>query len=72
MVYKKDFDVFVGGKSGVFKGVKVDKKACITKNIQSLMSITPDHEVTAMSWADDEEKEILLGCGSKGDRRSYT
>ena len=69
MSYKKDLDLFVGGKSGVFKGVKVDKSSCIIKNIQSLMSITADHEVTAMSWGDKDEKEILLACGSKGDRR---
>lgn len=71
MSYREDFDVFVGGKSGVFKGIKIDKKACITKNIQSLMSIRAEHKVTAMTWADEHEKEILLACGSKGDRRSY-
>ncbi|XP_043289692.1 WD repeat-containing protein 74-like isoform X1 [Venturia canescens] len=68
MSYKNDFDVFVGGKSGVFKGIKIDKKTCITKNIRSLMSIQAEHEVTSMTWADETEKEILLACGSKGDR----
>ncbi|XP_034945753.1 WD repeat-containing protein 74 [Chelonus insularis] len=62
--FTKDFDIFVGGKSGVFKGVKFDKKTCITKNIQNLVSITKDDEITTMSWADEDEREILIGCGS--------
>ncbi|KAG7197165.1 hypothetical protein KM043_007247 [Ampulex compressa] len=68
MSYKDDFNVFVGGKSGVFKGAKIDKKACILKNIQSLVSIKDDDEVTTISWGDDEEKEILIACGVKRDR----
>ncbi|XP_074097086.1 WD repeat domain 74 lethal (2) k09848 isoform X2 [Cotesia typhae] len=60
--------MFVGGKSGVFKGVKIDKNKCIAKNIQNLVSITKDHEVTTMSWGDDDEKDVLIGCGSTENR----
>ncbi|XP_053975537.1 WD repeat-containing protein 74 isoform X1 [Hylaeus volcanicus] len=63
-----NFDVYVGCKSGVFKGVKIAKKECVMQNIQNLVSITDDDEVTTMSWGDDEEKEILIACGVKGTR----
>ncbi|CAK9810269.1 WD repeat-containing protein 74 [Anthophora quadrimaculata] len=65
---KEDFDIYVGGKSGVFKGVKLNKKECEMKNIQNLVSITDNDEVTSISWGNDEEKEILLGCGVKDTR----
>ncbi|XP_058798059.1 WD repeat-containing protein 74 [Phymastichus coffea] len=68
MSYKDNFNVFVGGKSGIFKGVNVKEQSCVMKNIQNLVSITNHHEVTCMSWGDDHEMEILLGCGSKGVR----
>lgn len=73
MKYKDDFNVFVGGKTGVFKGLKLKQKSCVKKNIQNLVSITDDHEITHMSWGDDDEKEILVACGSKGIRsvKSY-
>lgn len=72
MEYKNDFNVFVGGKSGIFKGVRVKEKSCVMKHIQNLVSITDNHEVTCMAWGDDEEKEILLACGSKGVRSIKT
>lgn len=68
MNFKDDFNVFVGGKTGIFKGVKVKQKSCVMKNIQNLVSITDNHKVTHMTWGDVDEKEILLGCGSKGVR----
>ncbi|XP_015586567.1 WD repeat-containing protein 74 isoform X2 [Cephus cinctus] len=70
MSYKQDFNVFVGATSGAFKGIKITDKGNIIKNIQSLSSITENHEVTAMAWGDDDEKEILMGCGVKGVRRA--
>lgn len=51
-------------------GVKVDKKQCVSQNIQNLISITNNDEVTTMSWGDDEEREILIACGVKDIRRS--
>ncbi|XP_011310518.1 WD repeat-containing protein 74 [Fopius arisanus] len=65
MKSKDDFDLFVGGKSGVFKGIKYDKSLCKMKNLQNLVSITSDHEVTAMSWSDENEDEVLIGYGTK-------
>ncbi|XP_014214966.1 WD repeat-containing protein 74 [Copidosoma floridanum] len=72
MNYKDDFNVFVGGQSGVFKGIKVKEKSCLTKNIQNLVSITDHHQVTFMTWSDNDEKEILLACGSKDTRSVKT
>ncbi|KAK2582506.1 hypothetical protein KPH14_004804 [Odynerus spinipes] len=71
MSFKNDFDVFVGGKSGVFKGVKIGQKECVQKNLKNLTSIGDDDEVTTASWGDDEEKEILVAYGSK-EKRSIT
>lgn len=68
MSYKSDFDIFVGGVCGVFKGIKIEKSTYIAKNMQKVQSINKDHEITSMSWGDEEEKEILIGCGSKQDR----
>ncbi|CAK9825312.1 WD repeat-containing protein 74 [Anthophora retusa] len=65
---KEDFDIYIGGMSGVFKGVKLTKKECEMKNIQNLVSITDNDEVTSISWDNNEEKEILLGCGVKDTR----
>ncbi|XP_032673869.1 WD repeat-containing protein 74 [Odontomachus brunneus] len=69
MSYKDNFNVFVGGKSGIFKGIKIEKKANIIKNIQDLVSITESDQVTTVSWGDDDEKDILIACGVKGNRR---
>ncbi|XP_012251897.2 WD repeat-containing protein 74 [Athalia rosae] len=68
MSYTKDFNAFVGGTRGFFKGLKIDQKNCIVKNIQSLTAITRDHEITAMTWGDNAEKDILIACGSKENR----
>ncbi|XP_076624688.1 WD repeat domain 74 lethal (2) k09848 isoform X1 [Colletes latitarsis] len=62
------FHLYVGCKSGVFKGVKIDKEHILMQNIQNLVSITDNDEVTTMSWGDEEEHEILIACGVKGIR----
>ncbi|KAJ8679878.1 hypothetical protein QAD02_015665 [Eretmocerus hayati] len=72
MSFKDDFNVFVGGKSGIFKGVKVKEKSLVMKNIQNLISITDNHEVTHMTWGDCDEREILMACGSKNVRSVKT
>lgn len=69
MSVKDNFNVYVGGKSGIFKGVKIEKEEYLIENIQNLISITDNDEVTSMSWGDDDEREILIGCGVKDIRR---
>ncbi|XP_076376884.1 WD repeat domain 74 lethal (2) k09848 [Megalopta genalis] len=65
-MYSKDnYDIYVGGKSGVFKGVQINKEQCVMQNIQNLVSITHNDSVTTISWGDDVEKEILIACGTK-------
>lgn len=68
MSFKNDFDIFVGGKSGVFKGIKIGQKECIHKNLKNLTSIEDYDEVTTATWRDDEEKEILIAHGAKETR----
>lgn len=54
----------------LFTGVKIDKSANILKNIHNSTSVNRIvDEVTAMSWADDDERQVVLGCGSKDKRR---
>lgn len=43
----------------------------MTRNIQNLVSIKDNDEVTAISWGDEEEKEVLIACGTKEIRRLY-
>lgn len=52
-------------------GIKVNKHDCTTENLQNLVSITDDDEITTMSWGDDEEEEILIACGTKRTRRLH-
>ncbi|XP_076296008.1 WD repeat domain 74 lethal (2) k09848 [Lasioglossum baleicum] len=65
-MYSKDnYDIYTGGKSGVFKGIRIEKDAYKMENIQNLVSITDDDSVTSLTWGDNEEKEILIACGTK-------
>ncbi|KAI4498935.1 hypothetical protein M0802_006110 [Mischocyttarus mexicanus] len=68
MNYKDDFDIFVGGKSGIFKGIKIGQKECVQKNLKSFVSIGSHDEITTASWGDDEEREILIAYGTKETR----
>lgn len=63
------FDVFAGATSGI-KGIKIGatEKENRIKNLQNLRSVTENDWVTRIAWGDDEEREILVGCGRK-DRR---
>lgn len=69
MSYKEHFNIFVGAKSGVFKGVKIGKKTNTIKNIQDLVSIGDDDQITTISWGDEDERDVLIACGIEGDRR---
>ncbi|XP_012230167.2 WD repeat-containing protein 74-like [Linepithema humile] len=66
---KSNFDIFVGGTSGIFKGIQVGKKGQIVKNIQDLASITKNDQVTIIEWGNDKEEDILIACGLKENRR---
>ncbi|KAI4488316.1 hypothetical protein M0804_005164 [Polistes exclamans] len=68
MNYKDDFDIFVGGKSGVFKGIKIGQKECVQKNLKSFISIGYNDEITTANWGDDEERDILIAYGTKETR----
>uniref|UniRef100_A0A1B6LEY6 WD repeat-containing protein 74 n=1 Tax=Graphocephala atropunctata TaxID=36148 RepID=A0A1B6LEY6_9HEMI len=62
-----DLNVFVGGLSGIFKGLKTSRNKGVhnVRNLQKLKEITVRNEVTAMNWADKMETEILIGYGSQ-------
>ncbi|XP_067004944.2 WD repeat-containing protein 74 [Anabrus simplex] len=69
MDYKRDFNVFVGGKLGILKGIKVeiidDEWKGIAKNLQKVEVLNKDSEITAMSWGDSEESDIILGLANQ-------
>lgn len=69
MSYKENFNIFVGGKSGVFKGIKAGEKTDIIKNIQDLVSITENDQVTTIAWGNNDEQEVLIACGAKENKR---
>jgi len=57
-----DFNIFVGAETGLLKGVSVNPKLNLAKNFSNMHSLERKHEITAMSWGNDEEQnEILLG-----------
>ncbi|PNF23432.1 hypothetical protein B7P43_G10597 [Cryptotermes secundus] len=65
MARKNDFDLFVAGKTGSFKGISInfedkDTKP-IAKNIQNIKVLTKEHEITALAWGDADEVEVLIG-----------
>ncbi|KAH0953305.1 hypothetical protein HN011_002566 [Eciton burchellii] len=69
MSYKDNFNLFVGGKSGTFKGVKIERDENIIKNIQDLGSIKENDQITVVSWSDENEKDVLIACGVEENKR---
>lgn len=66
---KHDFDLFVGGKVGSFKGISISiddqNIKPVVKNIQNLDVLTKEHEITTLSWGDPEELDVLIGLASQ-------
>ncbi|XP_054284846.1 WD repeat-containing protein 74-like [Macrosteles quadrilineatus] len=60
-------NVFIGGVSGVFKGLKASHNKGVhnVKNLQKLKEITQRNEVTFLNWADKLENEILIGYSNQ-------
>ena len=58
---KPDFNIFVGAETGLLKGVCIDPKLNLVKNFSNMHSLEKKHEITAMSWGDEQQNEILLG-----------
>jgi len=56
-----DFNVFVGAETGLFKGVNVNNKQIIAKNLNSLQLLDREQEITCMAWGNENESEILMG-----------
>jgi hypothetical protein len=46
-------------------GVKINDGKNIIKYIQKLDVLTKEHEITAMAWGDQEEKEVLIGLANQ-------
>ncbi|KAF4522981.1 hypothetical protein B566_EDAN009572, partial [Ephemera danica] len=65
MSFRKDFNAFVGSRTGILKGVKIQHGKIITKSTQNISMLKKDHEITSMSWGDPEENEILLGLANQ-------
>ncbi|XP_069677228.1 WD repeat-containing protein 74 [Periplaneta americana] len=66
---KHDFDIYVGGKIGSFKGISINiddqNIKPIVKNIQNLDVLTKGHEITTLAWGDSEELDVLIGLASQ-------
>uniref|UniRef100_A0A1B6CVN9 Uncharacterized protein n=1 Tax=Clastoptera arizonana TaxID=38151 RepID=A0A1B6CVN9_9HEMI len=63
MITSDPFNIFVGGLSGVFKGVTANLSKGIhnIKNLENLKDIVARNEVTFLNWGNKEETEILIG-----------
>ena len=56
-----DFNIFIGAETGLLKGVSINPKLNLSKNFSNMHHLKRKHEITAMSWGNDEQTEILLG-----------
>lgn len=69
MARNLDFDLFVAGKTGTFKGISInieDKETkSIAKNIQNMKVLTKEHEITSLAWGDQDETDVLIGLSSQ-------
>lgn len=57
---ERDFNVFVGAETGILKGVNINPKVNISKNIHNIKNLSKDLEITCMSYGENED-EILMG-----------
>jgi len=57
---ERDFNVFCGADIGVFKGININNKCCLSKNFEKLSSLTKESAITCLSYGEDES-EILVG-----------
>ncbi|KAK7070285.1 WD repeat-containing protein 74 [Halocaridina rubra] len=60
-----DFNVFVGAETGIFKGLNLNTKAVIRKNINSIKTLTRDYGITALAWGNQEQTEVLVACKNR-------
>ena len=73
-----DFNIFVGAETGILKGVCINPKMNLAKNFSNLHCLERKHEITAMAWANEEQKEIILGLRGQvvrtfdSDDKSFT
>ncbi|XP_011064765.1 PREDICTED: WD repeat-containing protein 74 [Acromyrmex echinatior] len=64
------FDIFVGTKFGIIKGLQIGrvKKENKIKNLQNVSILTKTDKVTRMAWGDNEQ-EILVACNGYKDNK---
>lgn len=66
MSFKDDFNLFIGAKYGIFKGVKAtDGQPLISKSIQSLKHLSKESDLTALAWSNGDEEDILIGLSNQ-------
>ncbi|XP_059471120.1 WD repeat-containing protein 74 [Neocloeon triangulifer] len=60
----EDFNVFVGAKTGILKGLCLysGPEGSLVQNVpKDLRVLSKEKEITAMAWADPEESQVLTG-----------
>ena len=61
-----DFNVFVGSVNGLLKGININGKGAISKNLSKMVAEREEqNEITCMSF-DGNEGSILLGAPLHG------
>ncbi|KAJ1525984.1 hypothetical protein ONE63_009164 [Megalurothrips usitatus] len=65
MSFKDDFNLFIGADYGIFKGCKAFHGQSLVKSIQSINHLSKETNVTAMTWGDDKEEDILIGLSNQ-------
>ncbi|XP_036451298.1 WD repeat-containing protein 74 isoform X1 [Colossoma macropomum] len=52
--------VWVGSETGILKGVSLSKKRAF--NFCDMSSVSREQEICALTWGDQQESEVLVGC----------
>lgn len=52
--------VWVGSETGILKGVSLSKKHAF--NFCDMSSISREHGICTLTWGDEHESEVLVGC----------
>ncbi|XP_023348559.1 uncharacterized protein LOC111717290 [Eurytemora carolleeae] len=64
MSEEKDFNVFAGAETGIFKGLNINSKCSLSKNFDKISNLTKESSISCMSYGEDEQ-EILIGLRSQ-------
>ena len=58
---QKDFNILVGSVNGLLKGVNLDRKGSICKNLNSLNKLEKGDEISSLTWDQSGQNQLVVG-----------